>query len=80
MTNRPTHDQVIRLLADRVRAARADLTLSQEALAERAGLHRNEISNLERAVNNGGREANPRLSTVVSLAAALDVPLSDLLT
>lgn len=47
--------------------------LSQEALGEAAGLHRTEISLLERA----GRE--PRLSTIVCLARALAVPPRDLL-
>ncbi|WP_420040676.1 helix-turn-helix domain-containing protein [Gordonia sp. MP11Mi] len=48
---------------------------SQEALAERSGMHRNQISNLERGTSN--REphvADPLLSTVYRLAGALDVP------
>ncbi len=47
--------------------------LSQEALGFAADLHRTEVSLLERA----GRE--PRLSTIVRLARALDVTASDLL-
>ncbi|MCF8611607.1 helix-turn-helix domain-containing protein [Gordonia sp. HY285] len=48
---------------------------SQETLAERSGMHRNQISNLERGTSN--REphvADPLLSTVYRLAGALDVP------
>lgn len=42
--------------------------LSQNDVALRSGLHRTEISLLER----GGRE--PRLGTIIRLAGALDVP------
>ncbi|MBM7366939.1 transcriptional regulator with XRE-family HTH domain [Gordonia hydrophobica] len=49
--------------------------LSQEEVAERSGLHRNAVSNLERAVSNSKSGlANPELSTVYRLARALEVP------
>jgi len=54
--------------------------LTQEALAHETGLHRNQISNLERARSN--REpyiSDPQLSTVYRLAVALNVPPSLLL-
>ena len=54
--------------------------LSQEALAHEAGLHRNQVSNLERARSN--REpfiSDPQLSTVYRLAVALNVPPAYLL-
>jgi transcriptional regulator with XRE-family HTH domain len=54
----------------RIRQARK---LSQEALAERAGIHRTQMSLLE----NGRRQ--PRLETLSRLAGALDVPISMLL-
>jgi transcriptional regulator with XRE-family HTH domain len=59
--------------AANLRAAREQRGLSQEALAQAGGLHRTEISLLER----GQRE--PRLSTIVTLARALDVEPARLL-
>ena len=53
--------------AQNLRAARRRRGLSQEALAAAADLHRTEVSLLER----GGRE--PRLTTLVRLARALDI-------
>ena len=61
------------ILGANVRSARREIGLSQEALAERANLHRTEISHLERA----SRDA--RLGTIVKVAQALGVPPSSLL-
>ena len=61
------------ILGTNVRTARRELGLSQEALAERANLHRTEISHLERA----SRDA--RLGTIVKVAGALGVPPAELL-
>jgi len=55
-----------------LRRARERRGLSQEAVAALTGLHRTEISLLERA----GRE--PRLATLIKLAAALDTPVEAL--
>jgi XRE family transcriptional regulator, regulator of sulfur utilization len=55
-------------------AARQAKGLSQNDVALRSGLHRTEISLLER----GGRE--PRLGTIIKLAGALDVPSEFLCT
>jgi transcriptional regulator with XRE-family HTH domain len=52
--------------AANLREARARIDISQEELANRCGLHRTEISLLERA----GRE--PRLETIVKLAGGLE--------
>ena len=52
--------------AANLRSAREAASLSQEALADAANMHRTEISLLERS----GRE--PRLMTIVRLARALD--------
>ncbi len=56
-----------------LRAYREARGLSQEALGDACGLHRTEISPLER----GGRD--PRLSTIVRLARGLGVKPRDLL-
>ncbi len=66
--------------AFRLALVRRQRGLTQEALAHEAGLHRNQVSNLERARSN--REpfiSDPQLSTVYRLAVALGVPPSYLL-
>ncbi|HEX2160967.1 MAG TPA: helix-turn-helix transcriptional regulator [Thermoleophilaceae bacterium] len=47
--------------------------LSMNALARLAGTHASEISRLERG------QRDPRLSTMVRVSRALEVPLADLL-
>jgi len=60
--------------AANLRRRRAEAGLTQEELAHRCGLHRTEISLLERAVRS------PRLETIVALSRSLqDVSPSDLL-
>jgi transcriptional regulator with XRE-family HTH domain len=59
--------------ASNLRRERKRLGISQEELGFRCGLHRTEISLLERA------QRDPRLPTIVQLARALDVSASDLL-
>lgn len=59
--------------AANLRALRGEREMSQEALGDACGLHRTEISLLERA----GRD--PRLFTIVRLARALKVAPADLL-
>jgi transcriptional regulator with XRE-family HTH domain len=49
-----------------------DEACSQEALAERAGLHRTEIGKIEQGI------VEPRLSTLVILADALGVTLNEM--
>jgi transcriptional regulator with XRE-family HTH domain len=65
---------VVSTFARRVRQRRAELGLSQEALAELSGLDRTYISGIERGVRN------PTLSTAEKLAGALGVPLAWLVT
>jgi transcriptional regulator with XRE-family HTH domain len=60
------------VFASNLRTVRQRKKLSQEELAVRSGLHRTEISLLERA----GRD--PRLATILRLARALEVPISRL--
>ena len=57
----------------RVRSIREAAGFSQEALAERSGLHRTYISSLERGHRNVG------LDNILRLAAALGVQPSELL-
>ena len=61
------------IFAKNLRRAREKAGLSQEALGDLCGLHRTEISFLERA------QREPRLSTIVKLAKALRMKPSDLL-
>ena len=61
------------LFGENLRAHRERAGLSQERLSARARLHRTEISLIERG------QRDPRLSTVVRLADALDVPTASLL-
>lgn len=67
-------DSVLRAFGDRVRAHRARLGISQEALAESAGFHRNFIGGIERG------ERNVPLVTIHRLAAALGVAPEELVS
>lgn len=62
------------LLATRLREKRIRLGLSQESLAEKAGLHRTYIGSIERG------ERNVSIDNVERLAKALGVHASDLLS
>lgn len=71
MADKPLLHEV---LGGNLRRLRERAGLSQEALATKAGgLHRTEISLLERG------EREPRLSTIVLLAQALEVKVATLL-
>lgn len=59
--------------ADVVRRHRHRIGLSQEALAERADIHRTYMGMLERG------ERSPTLDTAAKLAAALEIPLDSLI-
>ena len=60
-------------LGTRIRARRAELGLSQEALAERAGFHSTFISSVERG------ERNVSLMTILRLAKSLGTDPGQLL-
>ena len=64
----------LRHLGKRVREERLQLDLSQESLAERAGLHRTYIGSIERG------ERNMSIDNVYALADALRVNVLDLLS
>ncbi|MBD3329392.1 helix-turn-helix domain-containing protein [Candidatus Dojkabacteria bacterium] len=62
-----------RILAHNVRTFRRQKQLSQEELADLCGLHRTYVGSIERA------ERNATLSTLDTLATALNVSVPDLL-
>lgn len=62
----------LRIFGDRVRSARSKMGISQESLADRAGLHRTYIGTVERG------ERNPALRNILRIADALNVDPSDL--
>jgi transcriptional regulator with XRE-family HTH domain len=56
----------------RLRAKRDVLGISQEELADRSGLHRTYVSQLERGLKS------PSLNTLFALASALKIDITDL--
>ena len=60
-------------LGSKVQRLRHDLGISQEELADRAGLHRTYVSGVERGVRN------PTLTVIEKLAQALGVTIAALL-
>lgn len=61
------------LLAANLRRLRAERGLSQEALADRAGIHRTYLGSVERA------ERNIAIDNICRLASALEVDVRELL-
>jgi transcriptional regulator with XRE-family HTH domain len=70
----PNSKSAREVLAANLRRLRLARELSQERLAERAGIHRNYLGGIER------RERNVGLDNVESIARALGVTVSELLT
>jgi transcriptional regulator with XRE-family HTH domain len=62
-----------KVLAGNLRTFRGRLGLSQEALADRAGLHRTYVGSIERC------ERNVSIDNIERLANALDVQVAELL-
>ena len=62
-----------KVLADNLRGRRAQLGLSQEALADRAGLHRTYVGSVERG------ERNVSLDNIERLAHALKAGVAEML-
>lgn len=60
------------VFGERIRALRQERGLSQERLAELAGMHRTYLSSLERGERNVG------LDNIYAIAEALGVPPADL--
>lgn len=70
----PSDDDLLREFGDRLRTARRQAGLSQEALAHEAGLHRTYIGSVERG------ERNIALLNILTLATVLGVDVDMLLT
>lgn len=62
------------VFGERVRARRVELGLSQEALAQRAGLHRTYVGSLERG------ERNVALINILRLGKALELDPGSLIS
>lgn len=69
----PSQCQLVNVFAANVRRRRIELGVSQEELAERAGVHRTYIGMLERS------EKNATLYSIERLAGALEVEPATLL-
>lgn len=65
-------DEILRLFGERLRELRTERNLSQERLAELAGLDRNYIGQIERA------ERNVALVNIVRISTALGVEPGEL--
>jgi transcriptional regulator with XRE-family HTH domain len=71
--SRPHEAAMLVLFGENLQRVRFLRKLSQQAVAERAGIHRTQISLLEKG------DRAPLLPTVVALAGALNVPVGELL-
>jgi len=69
----PQHSKLVGIFATNVRHFRNEIGLSQEALAERAGVHRTYVGMLERG------EKNVTIYNIERIAEALNVEPSKLL-
>ncbi len=65
--------KILTVFGQRVRSERLKLSLSQEELAEKAGLHRTYIGMIERA------EKNITLINIEKIAKALEMSIDELL-
>ena len=63
--------EIAHLIGERIRELRRERGLNQEEMSYRAGLHRTEISQLERGLRI------PRIDPLIKVAASLEVSLED---
>jgi transcriptional regulator with XRE-family HTH domain len=66
-------DHCVGDFGENLRAARRRLKLTQEEVAERSGVHATEVSRIEAG------KRDPKVSTLLRLAAAVEVPPGQLL-
>jgi len=74
--------ETARAFGERVRVLRHSARLSQEALAYRAGITKNQVQLIEAgrgSARESGPISNPRMKTLFGLASALGVTPSELL-
>lgn len=67
------------VLGRNLRRLRSDAAMTQAAVAERTGIARAHYGALESGLSSNGTPGNPRLSTLLDLAAALGTTLEELL-
>ncbi len=77
----PLEKELATLFAQTIRGRRHELGLSQEQVALRAGIDRNHYQLMEsaRSDRKSNKAVNPQLFTLLKLAAALELPVEDLL-
>lgn len=73
MVGRRAVSQELLLLGERIRSQRIKLCLSQEALAEKAGISANTVSRIE------GGQMSMGIGTFIKLAQAMNADANDLL-
>jgi transcriptional regulator with XRE-family HTH domain len=71
----PALADVAQRLGDQLAARRRELGITQEQLAERVGIHRVQIQNIERGYSDRTKRtpSNPRLSTLIALCRELQL-------
>lgn len=68
-----------RALSLHLRDLRQACGLTQEEVAERAGMASNTYQRYERGISKKGRPANPTLASLISIACVFDVDVRELL-
>ncbi|MBB4856668.1 transcriptional regulator with XRE-family HTH domain [Mycobacteroides chelonae] len=68
----PVRNETTRVFGERLRAARERMGLSQEAAAQRCGIHWTQLGKVERG------QRSLRLETIVKLAAGLQLDAGEL--
>lgn len=74
MTKNTAVTNTLKILSDNIRQQRAALAITQEQLAELAGLSHNYVARIELGLKQ------PSIATLTALAGALDVEVADLFT